>query len=513
MFVYDNPVIPGFNPDPSVCRAGDDFYLVTSSFEFFPGVPVYHSRNLVNWELIGHCLIRQEQLPLENCQSSRGIYAPTIRYNDGIFYMTTTNTNLKADGKRYGNFIVHTKDINGQWSDPVWVGQAGIDPSLLFDNGKVYFCSNAGMPDDEEKGVYLCEINPLTGKILTWPRLISKGCGGKCTEAPHIYRINGWYYLLLAEGGTSYGHMAVIQRSRGVYGPYENCPHNPILSNIKLHRFPIQAIGHADLVDDKNGAWWAVCLGIRLLNTQQRHNLGRETFLSPVRWEDDWPLCGEDGTVRSQMKGPLPAKPEKPCFDITENFTSKKLSPHWNFIRNPDMPRYSLENGCLNLYGGAEGLSDKNPVFTGVRQQSFFINSSAKLRTGIAANARAGITAFLNDSYHFDLAIEKRAGVLFVIVNRRVHDFEAVSFEAPVTDSGEIELRITADMDWYCFGYRRGEEDWQSAGKAMTAGLSAEGTHGGCFTGVYIGLYSSGGKASFTGFSLLNLPEGGKNEQ
>ena len=527
MYEYTNPVIPGFNPDPSICRAGDDFYLVTSSFEFFPGVPVYHSRNLVNWELIGYCLTRKEQLPLDDCQSSRGIYAPTIRYHDGIFYMTTTNTHLKADGERYGNFIVHTKDIRGEWSAPVWIDQKGIDPSLLFTDGKAYFCSNAGMKPDDEKGIYVCEINPLTGEKLTPSRFISRGCGGKCTEAPHIYHINEWYYLLLAEGGTGHGHTAVIQRSRDIYGPYESCPHNPILSNVKLHRYPVQAIGHADIIEDGNGCWWAVCLGIRLLATQLRHLIGRETFLVPIRWENGWPMGITDETVHPKMSGPLPDCPKTPCFDITDNFSASfseapgasfsevpcagKLSLNWNYIRNPDKSRYCIKDGCLNLYGTKETLSGKSPVFTGVRQQSFNIECTAKINTDIKTGTRAGITAFLNENYHYDLALDMRQDGLYIAVNRRVHDFEAFSFQEKLSASGEAELRITADENYYYFSYRFCDSQlntqWRMADKAMTAGLCAEGTFSGCFTGTYIGLFSSGGNASFAGFSLKNLSE------
>jgi alpha-N-arabinofuranosidase len=503
VYTYHNPVIPGFNPDPSVCRVGDDFYLVTSTFEFFPGVPVYHSKNLVNWELIGHCLTRPEQLPLENCQASRGIYAPTIRFHDGVFYMTTTNTHTRSNGRRLGNFIVHTRDIRGSWSDPVWVEQGGIDPSLLFANGKAWFCSNGGMPGDE-KGVYVCEIDPLTGEKQSPSRFITRGCGGKCTEAPHLYYIDGWFYLLLAEGGTSYGHMAVIMRSRDIYGPYEACPHNPVLSNIRLHRYPIQCIGHADMFEDGRGNWWMVCLGIRLPDSQMRHNLGRETFLAPVCWENGWPLCGENGTVIPEMSGPLPNVPHPADFNIIENFSSGVLSPHWNFIRNPDTARYRVNGVGLVLRGGTEGLSGMRPVFAGVRQQSFCVESVAKV-SGIASGTRAGISAFLSDCYHYDLALEQRDGGLFVLVNRRIHDLEAVSFEAPLnTAARDIELRIKSDTQWYYFSYRARGEAWQDAGKGMTAGLCAEATHSGSFTGVYIGLFSTGGTASFGGFSLLN---------
>jgi alpha-N-arabinofuranosidase len=503
VYTYQNPVIPGFNPDPSICRRGEDYYLVTSTFEFFPGVPVYHSRNLVNWEILAYCLDRPEQLPLENCRASRGIYAPTIRFHDGIFYLTSTNTNTGKDGRRLGNFIVHTRDIRSPWSDPVYVDQGGIDPSLLFSGGKAWFCSNGGMEGDP-RGIYLCEIDPLTGKKLSPSRRISQGCGDKCTEAPHLYFIGGCYYLLLAEGGTEYGHMAVIQRSRDIYGPYENCPRNPVLSHRKLHRYPIQATGHGDLFEDGRGNWWMVCLGIRILDTQELHNLGRETFLVPVKWEDGWPVAGDKGSIAPEMSGPLPGPPEPPCFDIKADFSAKELSLHWNYLRNPDLSRYRLEKGRLFLAGGAEGLSDMKAVFTGVRQQAFRMEAVTAVSAGIAAGGRAGITAYYNDSYHYDLALERGKEGLAVLVNRRIHDMEAVTFSAPLAvREGDVELRISADTHWYCFAYRLPGGDWRDCGRAMTAGLCTEGTHFKTFTGVYIGLFSTGTTAGFGGFTLV----------
>jgi len=299
--------------------------------------------------------------------------------------------------------------------------------------------------------------------------------------------------------------MAVVQRSRDIYGPYEDCPHNPVLSNVKLHRYPVQAIGHADFVEDGKGNWWAVCLGIRLLDTQLRHNLGRETFLAKVGWENGWPVCGEAGNVHGEMSGPLPEAPKTPNFDIRDDFSGGRLALHWNHVRNPDVSRYRSDGGLV-LCGGEAGLSDKHPVFAGVRQQSFFIEAATGLNRDINAGTRAGITAFLNEDYHYDLALERRADGLYVLVNRRIHDFEAVLFETKIAAAAEdVGLRIKADMGWYRFAYRVGGGDWQDAGRGMTAGLSAEGTHGGCFTGVYIGLYACGGEARFGCFSLLNL--------
>lgn len=246
--LFKNPIIPGYNPDPSICRVGSDYYIVNSTFEFFPGVPVYHSKNLVNWELTGYCLDRRSQLELEDCRNSGGIYAPTIRYHKGMFYMITTNVTDK------GNFVVHTEDINSEWSEPAWIDQGGIDPSLFFDDDdKCYYCSTGII--DGVRGIVAFEINPLTGVILSEKKLISEGCGGQCPEGPHIYKKDGWYYLMIAEGGTEYAHRETIQRSHNVYGPYEACPDNPVISHKEYKKSEIQATGHADLLEDDNGRY------------------------------------------------------------------------------------------------------------------------------------------------------------------------------------------------------------------------------------------------------------------
>lgn len=267
---YRNPVIPGFHPDPSVCRVGDDYYLVTSSFEYFPGVPLFHSKDLVHWRQIGHCLTRVSQLDLSEARSSAGIYAPTIRFRDGTFYMTTTNVSGR------GNFIVTTDDPHGEWSDGVAVDHPGIDPDLFFDeDGIVYYTTSYN------QGIYQSRIDAKTGQRFSDPRLIWSGTGGQYPESPHIYRIGDWYYLFIAEGGTEYGHMETVARSKRPEGPYESCPDNPILSHRSIQS-PIQATGHADLVQTPDGDWWAVFLGIRPVGYPFRHHLGRETFLAPV---------------------------------------------------------------------------------------------------------------------------------------------------------------------------------------------------------------------------------------
>ena len=321
---YSNPVIAGFYPDPSVCRVSDDFYLATSSFEYFPGVSIFHSRDLVHWRQVGHALTRNSQVKIVG--SSAGIYAPTLRHHSGRFYMTTTSI---GGG---GNFYVWTDDPAGEWSEPNWVDQGGIDPSLLFDNGAVYFTSEGG------DGIQQCEIDIETGRRLSESRVIWPGTGGRNPEAPHLYKIYGLYYLMIAEGGTEYGHMETIARSDSPWGPFEPCPHNPILTHRNRSGHPIQATGHADLVQVQDGSWWAVFLGTRPAPNVYPpwHNRGRETFLAPVAWtEEGWPTIGNAGTVELIMDAPaIPSQPWSPEPE-RDDFSGNRLALAWNFRGNP----------------------------------------------------------------------------------------------------------------------------------------------------------------------------------
>ena len=247
---FQNPILPGFYPDPSICRVGEDYYLVTSSFEYFPGVPVFHSRDLVNWRQIGHCLTRKSQLDLDAAKSSGGIYAPTIRHHAGRFYMVTTDTTGR------GNILVSADDPAGPWSEPISIRQGGIDPSLFFDaSGKVYFSSNC--LHGNRRGLQQSEIDIEMGELLSASKFLWEGTGGKYPEAPHLYLKDGWYYLLIAEGGTEFGHMITVARSRAAFGPFEPCPQNPILSH-RSTSHSIQSTGHGDMIQDHLGGWWMV---------------------------------------------------------------------------------------------------------------------------------------------------------------------------------------------------------------------------------------------------------------
>ena len=349
MLTYENPIIPGFYPDPSVCRVGEDYYLVNSSFEFFPGVPLWHSRDLLHWEQLGHVLTRPSQDPLEGCRASGGIFAPTIRHHNGRFYMVTTNVSAG------GNFFVWADDIRGPWSEPITIKQGGIDPSFFWDDdGTVYFQSTFG--DINGQCIGQCVVDLETGEMLTETRPIWHGTGGKCPEGPHMYKINGKYYLMIAEGGTEYGHMETIARSDSPWGPFESCPRNPILSHRDINpRTGIpQGLGHADLVEDQNGQWWIVFHGIRP-SQFMLHHMGRETMIAPVDWDKDgWPVVNGGKPIENPMTVPTPPNyQEKPVDKAWKDcFQGPELDCRWAYLRNPVLENYSLGNG-LTLRGTA----------------------------------------------------------------------------------------------------------------------------------------------------------------
>ncbi|MBQ2988809.1 MAG: glycoside hydrolase family 43 protein [Clostridia bacterium] len=502
---YKNPILPGFHPDPSICRVGDDFYLVTSTFEFFPGVPIYHSKNLINWELINYCLTEDSQLSLKRGKPSSGIYAPTIRYHDGFFFMTTTNVT------RGGNFIVHTDDIRGKWSEPAWVKQGGIDPSLFWDDdGTCYFVSNGSVNREDGCGIFLCEIDPFTGEMQTESRRLTNGCGGRCAEAPHIYKKDGWYYLMLAEGGTEYGHMVTIQRAKNIYGPYEPCPRNPILTHRDASENSLQATGHADLVEDLNGNWWLVCLAIRPIPKVWLHHLGRESCLSPLVWSaDGWPTVGNHGVIDIEMEGPLPGPiPVPVSLDFEDRFESESLHLRWNFVRNPKRECYRPEKGRVMLIGGEDGLSTPrgNPTMIAVRQQAFRMETEARLEGALRVGQCAGMTAFYNNDYHYDMLITKEAdGKHSVCLRKRVADIEAVVARHPIDYRGSIRLKTASDAEWYTFYYEAGGE-FVELGRGRTSLLCTEITHTMTFTGTYWGIFTENGEIAVTDFAVKEIP-------
>jgi len=488
-----NPIIPGFHPDPSICRAGGDYFLVTSSFEYFPGVPIHHSRDLVNWRQIGHCLTRKSQLFLEGAPSSGGVYAPTIRHHDGRFYMVTTNVARQVDGRveEGGNFYVSTDDPAGEWSEPIWVKQRGIDPSLYFEGEKTYFTSN-GTAWAASRGLYQCEIDIRTGEQLNDTVFLWPGTGGAYVEAPHLFKRGNYYYLMAAEGGTERCHMETVARSSTPYGPFEPCPHNPILTHRSLPTL-IQSTGHADFVEDLDGNWWAVFLGVRFPGGLWS-NLGRETFLAPVTWTaDGWPIVNGGQRIMPDMESEhLPPSYPWPALPIRDDFDSPKLGFQWVFLRNPLSENWSLTErpGSLKLRCARATLNDlESPAFLARRQEHF----DAQASTAIDFSPRtehdeAGISVYQNDSHHSEAAITLRGGRRVAIVRRRIGTAFTETISEPIGD-GLITLFIQIDKDWYTFALTTAAGQRVELARHETRYLSTEVAGG--FVGVMLGMYAT----------------------
>ncbi len=485
---YRNPVLPGFHPDPSVVRVGDWFYLVTSSFEMFPGVPIHRSRDLVHWELIGHVLARESQLPLATAGPSGGIFAPTIRHHAGTYYMITTNVSHQ------GNFFVTARDPAGPWSEPIWIkGQGGIDPSLFFDDdGKVYLTSTGN-----GSGIFQSEIDIASGRVLTAsPRLVWKGTGGRYPEGPHLYKVGGRYILMISEGGTEYGHMVTIARGSSPWGPFEPCPRNPILTHrdTQLSQ-PIQGTGHADLVDDGQGNWWMVFLAFRPQGGFYWQHLGRETFLAPVRWDaQGWPVVNEgkpialDMRVRGLSARPTPAAPVRDDFDAS-------LGPAWNFLRNPVRARYSTTErpGWLTLHGTAVSLDqDKgaSPTFVGRRQQHLRARIAARIDFAPARDKHeAGLVLYRAPRHRYEFGVRRNGKEREVFVRQTVGaHISIVTASAPAPGGDPLVLQIDAEANRYSFSWGPSPERLQKIDAAETRLLSTEVAGG--FIGTYVGMYA-----------------------
>ncbi|WP_245936166.1 glycoside hydrolase family 43 protein [Streptomyces cahuitamycinicus] len=484
-----NPVIPGFHPDPSICRAGEDYYLACSSFEYFPGVPVFHSRDLVHWTQIGNALDRPGQLRLPpGTRSSGGVYAPTLRHHDGRFWLIVTN--VSGDG----NLLFTTTDPAGPWSDPVPLpGVHGIDPDLAWDDDGTCWCTTAGVGQ--------IRIDPLTGKTSGERRPLWSGApGAKAPEAPHLYHIGDYWYLLIAEGGTERCHGVSIARGRSPQGPFEPCPANPVLTHRGTDH-PIQNTGHADLVEGPDGSWWMVLLGVRPHGgTPGWHVLGRETFLVPVTWSDGWPVVGELSPVLARPPWPLrePAVPS-----VRDDFDSGELAPAWISLRSrpPENCTTKERAGWLSLRAAGASLDDPEVTFVGRRQQ----HVSCRARVLVdPAQGRGGLAVRLDEEHHYE--IEVTPGEVRVLT--RVGPFRS-EVASRATAAGPVVLRVETAVTEQVGDARQGPdtvsfgiEDPQGACTELAAldgrYLSTEVAGG--FTGRVIGMYAATGTVHFDWF-------------
>jgi alpha-N-arabinofuranosidase len=505
---FSNPVISGFAPDPSICRVGEDFYLVNSTFEYFPGIPIYHSKDLVNWALIGYALHDPGQADLASVASSGGIHASTIRCHEGVFYVITTNM---LDGKPI-NFIVTARDPAGPWSAPfVLDGAPGIDPSLFFDDdGRAWYVGNHMPPDPEFPGqaeIWLQELDPDAMKLIGERHYLWRGCcGGVWAEGPHIYKKNGYYYLLISEGGTSFDHALSVAISKEITGPYQNNPRNPVLTHRQLgYDHPVTGVGHADLVELEDGRWYAVALGWRLVDGVHGI-LGRETFLVPVIWETepyDWKEEPLTFPVFSPLSGkidldypvPFVGQEQRPRSGFEDEFETGPLGLEWNFRRSPESEFHSLSArpGALRLRLGTGAISEKGQYsFTGIRQRDFQFSAETKMEFDpSAAHEEAGLAVIQNDRSAYLITLSGGEEGKKLRLQQYLFETKTLIAEAPFSDL-VVYLRVTGDYLAYAFSYSTDGLTWQLLADGVDGSSLSPAVLGGFnYTGVYLGLYAS----------------------
>lgn len=529
--MIQNPILPGFYPDPSICRAGDDYYIVNSSFSYSPGVPVFHSRDLVNWEQVGYALDRKEQLPLTYEMISGGIFAPTIRYHQGIFYMITTNMSMGCV-----NFVVTAEHPAGPWSDMhIIQGADGIDPSLFFDeDGTCYYTGTTRFEDEsgDRQGIWCSKLDIKEFKLTGERHIIGTGaqCDASSPEGPHIYKKDGYYYLMIAEGGTEHYHAITISRSKDIFGPYENHQGNPILTHRHLGRsYPICNAGHGDMIELPDGSWYMVLLASRLMNGYHKI-LGRETFLAPVAWEDGWPVVSP-GTGKVEETYPAPNLPEQKLAGegmtvladmVTDDFDKDTLGYVWNFLGTPYQNFYRIENSCLRLkllknsivpweFDNTNGdvfqrisrigKTKECVSFIGRRQQHLYFTVTAAMKFIPEKNETAGITILQNDANQLRIESANDGGqsVMRCISTKVEYDelgmqhfketiLGSIPFEAE-QDFGYI--RVTGNGTGYSFYAGSTQNKFLPVAQDVDGSFLGSETAGG-FVGAYIGMFASG---------------------
>ena len=499
---FQNPLLSGFYPDPSICRVEDDYYLVTSSFVYYPGLPIFHSKDLVNWEQIGHGIHRPEQLDYKNCETSEGLWAPSIRYHKGTFYIINTFVSAGREADR-DNYIITAKDPSGPWSDPVFIkGADGIDSSLFFDeDGSMWYVGNFISDEalyEGHHGIYLNELDPETFQFKG-PRFIiwdGKKTQSKWIEAPHIYKKDGWYYLLVAEGGTFVNHSVQMARCKTINGNYEVCPRNPIISHRHMPlENPISVTGHADIVETQNGEWWMVLLAVRPYEGGH-YNLGRETFMVPFVWaKDGWPMiANETGLVQTEERLPdLPAAPVL-LMPETDNFESASLPMQWNTIHPPAEPFYSLTErpGYLRLQTRPEVMEEIcTPSFVGRRQRhKKFLAQTAMEFQPASPLEEAGIALIQDDRFHYLMVLRHtEEGPALQLYKTENGDRQLVT-QTVIPDTDRIYLCVQGNTTTYDFYYGTNEQERIPLAVNLDASLLSSVTNNG-FTGAYIGMYTS----------------------
>ncbi|KAF4627616.1 hypothetical protein G7Y89_g10536 [Cudoniella acicularis] len=503
-----NPILPGFNPDPSVLRVGNDYYIATSTFEWYPGVQIHHSTDLANWELVVRPLSRKSQLDMRGDPDSCGVWAPCLTHDGEKFWLVYTDVKRK-DGsfKDTHNYIVTAPSIEGPWSDPVFANSSGFDPSLFHDtDGKKWFVN---MIQDHRRrprsfaGIVLQEFDPLAGKLVGPRKNIFLGTDLDLVEGPHLYKRNGWYYLLTAEGGTGYGHACTLARSRDIWGPYETHPQKHILTAKDTPFVAIQRAGHGDIVDTPDGKTYLVHLGGRPTTQERRCVLGRETSIQEAYWEDDW-LYVKNGSLPS-LYVDVPGVQEIDKYWAEQRYTFENgLPKDFQWLRTPEPERiFSTETGKLTLFG-RESIGSWFEQSLVARRQTHFSYDAETVIDFSPTDERqfAGLTAYYCRFNFFYLTVTAHSDgqrELLILTSEASSPIGALKFPLPppvqIPNEGKVKLALTIRGPNLQFFYALEGEELKKIGPVFDASILSDECGGhqahGSFTGAFVGMACS----------------------
>ncbi|HEV8133411.1 MAG TPA: glycoside hydrolase family 43 protein [Pyrinomonadaceae bacterium] len=510
-----NPILRGFNPDPSIARVGDDYYIATSTFEWYPGVQIHHSRDLIHWRLLIRPLNRASQLNMIGVPDSCGIWAPCLTYSDDLFYLIYT------DVKRYGrttqsgvsgaslrdmhNYLVTSETIDGEWSDPIFLNSSGFDPSLFHDDdGRKYLLNmlwDYRPGRNRFAGIQLQEFSTTERKLIGARDLIFAGTALGLTEGPHLYKRNGYYYLLTAEGGTGWGHAVTFARSRSLKGPYELHPNKQILTSRDRPDVELQRAGHADLVETQDGETYMVHLCGRPLPNRGRCILGRETGIQKMYWnEDDWLVTAHgEPTPLVEVPAPKLISHEFPTEPIRDDFDEPKLNVNFQWLRSPyphELFSLSERPGHLRLYGRESIGSMFHQSLVARRQQAFCYTAVASTDFNPEDFQQlAGLVCYYNGSkfHYLYLSYDSEVGRHLRVMSSNPDQAQSDSFTWPIplSNSARVELRVDVDFERLRFAFRQNNEEWRWLPEIFDASiLSDEASAPGLpnFTGAFVGV-------------------------
>jgi xylan 1,4-beta-xylosidase len=525
-----NPILTGFYPDPSIVKVGVDYYLINSTFSYFPGIPVFHSKDLKNWKQIGNVIDRPSQMDFMGEKLTRGLFAPAISYYKGVYYVSCT------DIDHDGNFVVTATNPVGPWSDPFKIPQVrGIDPSLYFDTetDKAYIVYNSDAPDNKplysgHRTVRMFEIDYKTLKVIGEEKQLING-GVDITkkpvwiEGPHILKKNDWYYLYAAEGGTSINHSEVVLRSKDVWGPYIPYEKNPILTQRDLpadRKYPITSAGHAQIVEGPDGKDYSVFLAVRPYKGDY-YNTGRETFLAPVEWTDGWPVINPNNkeiqysqTFNFKEEKQKGALPQSGNFGYTITF-DKGLDSALLFMRTIDYTSFSTsKKKGLTMNLKPETVSEfGNPSFIGKRQQHIYSSIETELKfLPNSPNEKAGLVILQDEKHFYFLSKTKKEGNdIIQLLKSKDNTTEVLAEVVLAGNTEKINLKITSDSDFYSFYFSKDSQNWTLLKDKVDAKFLSTKEAGG-FIGCMYGMYAtSNGEKSSNSVSFKFLKYSGND--